>query len=59
MKTEAGARLRHAVSFDKELYSYIAGVARERGESFSAVCASMLREIMRDDLATETPAIPN
>lgn len=59
MKAETGARLRHAISFDKPLHSYIDQIARERGESFSAVCASMLREIMHDDMATEAPAILN
>jgi hypothetical protein len=59
MKAENGARLRRAVSFDKELYSYIDETAKTRKESFSAVCASMLREIMRDDMAAEAPALLN
>jgi hypothetical protein len=59
MKTETGARLRHAISFDKALHSYIDQMAHERGESFSAVCASMLREIMRDDMAAEAPLLLN
>lgn len=59
MRAENGARIRHAVSFDKALHSYIEQIARERGEAFSSVCASMLREIMHDDMTVEAQAVIN
>jgi hypothetical protein len=46
---------RHAITFDRDLYSYISKMAAEREESFSAMCASLLREIMKDDMKAEIP----
>lgn len=45
---------RVAVSFDDQLYSYIKQISETRKQPFSDVCASMLREIMRDDLKAES-----
>lgn len=53
MKRASKAKKRVAVTFENATLAYIRSVARTRGESFSAVCGSMLREIMRDDLACE------
>lgn len=50
MKRASKPRKRVAVTFDADTLDYIKRIAKTRGESFSAVCGSMLREIARDDI---------
>lgn len=53
MKVIKPKSLRIAISFDPEMFNYYSRMCRDRNEAFSATVASILREVMRDDVAHE------
>lgn len=46
-------KFRVAITFDEALFKYYSRMAKVRGDDFSPTVASVLAEIMRDDIAVE------